>query len=256
MLTQFSRTGLLIGENGIDRLRRSRVAVFGIGGVGGYVCEALVRSGVGSFDLIDNDTVCLTNLNRQIIATRKTVGRYKVDVMKERMLEIDPDVRIRTYKAFVLPENSGEFPFADYDYVIDAVDTVTAKIEIVLRSQELGIPVISSMGAGNKLDGSLFRVADIYETKVCPLAKVMRRELRKHGVGKLKVVYSEEEPIQIPEERIRLYRDEAEDRPDADHISAARRSVPGSTAFVPSVAGLIIAGEVVKDLALRTYLTT
>ena len=204
MLTQFSRTGLLIGENGIDRLRRSRVAVFGIGGVGGYVCEALVRSGIGAFDLIDNDTVCLTNLNRQIIATRKTVGRYKVDVMKERMLEIDPDVRIRTYKAFVLPENAGEFPFADYDYVIDAVDTVTAK---------------------------------------------MRRELRKRGVGKLKVVYSEEEPIQIPEERIRLYRDEAEDRPDADHISAARRSVPGSTAFVPSVAGLIIAGEVVKDLA-------
>ena len=249
MLTQFSRTGLLIGENGIDRLRRSRVAVFGIGGVGGYVCEALVRSGIGAFDLIDNDTVCLTNLNRQIIATRKTVGRYKVDVMKERMLEIDPDVRIRTYKAFVLPENSGEFPFADYDYVIDAVDTVTAKIEIVLRAQELGIPVISSMGAGNKLNADGFRVADIYETKVCPLAKVMRRELRKHGVGKLKVVYSEEEPIQIPEERIRLYRDEAEDRPDADHISAARRSVPGSTAFVPSVAGLIIAGEVVKDLA-------
>ena len=207
MLTQFSRTGLLIGECGMDRLRRSRVAVFGIGGVGGYVCEALIRSGVGAFDLIDNDTVCLTNLNRQIIATRKTVGRYKVDVMKERMLEIDSDVRIRTYKAFVLPENAGEFPFADYDYVIDAVDTVTAKIEIVLRAQELGIPVISSMGAGNKLDGSLFRVADIYETKVCPLAKVMRRELRKRGVGKLKVVYSEEEPIQIPEERIRLYRD-------------------------------------------------
>ena len=256
MLTQFSRTGLLIGESGMDRLRRSRVAVFGIGGVGGYVCEALIRSGIGAFDLIDNDTVCLTNLNRQIIATRKTVGRYKVDVMKERMLEIDPDVRIRTYKAFVLPEKSGEFPFADYDYVIDAVDTVTAKIEIVLRSQELGIPVISSMGAGNKLNADGFRVADIYETKVCPLAKVMRRELRKRGVRELKVVYSEEEPIRIPEERIKLYRDEAEDRPDADHISAARRSVPGSTAFVPSVAGLIIAGEVVKDLALRTYLTT
>ena len=256
MLTQFSRTGLLIGESGMDRLRRSRVAIFGIGGVGGYVCEALVRSGIGAFDLIDNDTVCLTNLNRQIIATRKTVGRYKVDVMKERMLEIDPDVRIRTYKAFVLLENSGEFPFADYDYVIDAVDTVTAKIEIVLRSQELGIPVISSMGAGNKLNADGFRVADIYETKVCPLAKVMRRELRKRGVRELKVVYSEEEPIRIPEERIKLYRDEAEDRPDADHISAARRSVPGSTAFVPSVAGLIIAGEVVKDLALRTYLTT
>ena len=249
MLTQFSRTGLLIGESGMDRLRRSRVAIFGIGGVGGYVCEALVRSGIGAFDLIDNDTVCLTNLNRQIIATRKTVGRYKVDVMKERMLEIDPDVRIRTYKAFVLLENSGEFPFADYDYVIDAVDTVTAKIEIVLRSQELGIPVISSMGAGNKLNADGFRVADIYETKVCPLAKVMRRELKKRGVRKLKVVYSEEEPIRIPEERISLYRDEADERPDADHISAARRSVPGSTAFVPSVAGLIIAGEVVKDLA-------
>ena len=246
MEDRFTRTRILLGDEAMEKLRNSRVAVFG---VGGYVAEALARSGVGAFDLIDNDTVCLTNLNRQIIATRKTVGRYKVDVMKERMLEIDSDVRIRTYKAFVLPENAGEFPFADYDYVIDAVDTVTAKIEIVLRSQELGIPVISSMGAGNKLDGSLFRVADIYETKVCPLAKVMRRELRKRGVGKLKVVYSEEEPIQIPEERIRLYRDEAEDRPDADHISAARRSVPGSTAFVPSVAGLIIAGEVVKDLA-------
>ena len=250
MLTQYSRTGLLLGEDGIDRLRKSRVAVFGIGGVGGYVCEALVRSGIGAFDLIDNDTVCLTNLNRQIIATRETVGRYKVDVMKERMLTIDPDVRIRTYKSFVLPENSGEFPFAEYDYIVDAVDTVTAKIELVLRAKEFGIPVISSMGAGNKLDASRFRVADIYETKVCPLAKVMRRELRKRGIEKLKVVYSEEEPVRISEDRISLYRDEVDDRPDADHISAARRSVPGSTAFVPSVAGLIIAGEVVKDLAL------
>ncbi len=249
MLTQFSRTGLLLGESGIDRLQKSRVAVFGIGGVGGYVCEALVRSGVGAFDLIDNDTVCLTNLNRQIIATRETVGRYKVDVMKERMLSINPDVRVRTYRAFVLPENSREFPFEEYDYIVDAVDTVTAKIELILRAQELGIPVISSMGAGNKLDASLFRVADIYETKVCPLAKVMRRELRKRGVERLKVVYSEEEPIRIPEERILLYRDQAEEEPHADHISAARRSVPGSTAFVPSAAGLIIAGEVVRDLA-------
>ncbi|MBP3879747.1 MAG: tRNA threonylcarbamoyladenosine dehydratase [Lachnospiraceae bacterium] len=250
MLNQFSRTGLLLGESGMDRLQKSRVAVFGIGGVGGYVCEALVRSGVGAFDLIDNDTVSLTNLNRQIIASRDTIGLYKVDVMKERMLAINPDVVIRTYRAFVLPDNAGEFPFAEYDYVVDAVDTVTAKIELVLRAQELGIPVISSMGAGNKLDASRFRVADIYETKVCPLAKVMRRELRKRGVERLKVVYSEEEPISIPEERISLYRDQADGRPDVDHISAARRSVPGSTAFVPSVAGLIIAGEVVKDLAL------
>ena len=195
MLTQFSRTELLLGKRAMEKLSASRVAVFGIGGVGGYVCEALVRSGVGAFDLIDNDRVCLSNLNRQIIATRKTVGKYKTEVMKERMLDINPDADVRIRNCFFLPENAQEFHFEAYDYVVDAVDTVTAKIEIILKAQESGVPIISSMGAGNKLDGSRFRVADIYQTKVCPLAKVMRRELKKRGVGKLKVVYSEEAPL-------------------------------------------------------------
>ena len=191
MLTQFSRTELLLGKEAMEKLAGSRVAVFGVGGVGGYVCEALVRSGVGAFDLIDDDKVCLTNLNRQIIATRKTVGKYKVDVMKERILDINPDTDVRIHKCFFLPENSGDFPFEEYDYVVDAVDTVTAKIELIMKAKELGVPVISSMGAGNKLDASRFQVADIYKTKVCPLAKVMRRELKKRGVKDLKVVYSE-----------------------------------------------------------------
>ena len=192
MLNQFSRTQLLLGEEAMERLKNSRVAVFGIGGVGGYVCEALVRSGVGAFDLIDDDKVCLTNLNRQIIATRKTVGKYKTDVMKERMLEINPNVDVHIHNCFFLPENADEFPFEEYDYVVDAVDTVTAKIELVMKCQEKGVPIMSSMGAGNKLDASQFKVADIYKTKVCPLAKVMRRELKKRRVRKLKVVYSEE----------------------------------------------------------------
>ena len=177
----------------MDKLKNSRVAVFGIGGVGGYVCEALVRSGVGHFDLIDDDKVCLTNLNRQIIATRKTVGQYKIDVMKERMLDINPDIEVNVHKCFFLPENAEEFPFAQYDYVVDAVDTVTAKIQLVMEAKEAGVPIISSMGAGNKLDPTAFEVADIYKTSVCPLAKVMRRELKKRGVKKLKVVYSKEE---------------------------------------------------------------
>ena len=188
MLTQFSRTELLLGKEAMDRLAQSRVAVFGIGGVGGYVCEALVRSGVGAFDLVDDDKVCLTNLNRQIIATRKTVGKYKVDVMKERILEINPDADVRVHKCFFLPENAQDFPFEEFDYVVDAVDTVTAKIALVMKAKELSIPIISSMGAGNKLDGSRFQVADIYKTKVCPLAKVMRRELKKRGIKDLKVV--------------------------------------------------------------------
>ena len=188
MLTQFSRTELLLGKEAMDKLANSKVAVFGVGGVGGYVCEALARSGVGSFDLIDDDKVCLTNLNRQIIATRKSVGKYKTDVMKERILDINPDAKVEMHKCFFLPENADEFPFDSYDYVVDAVDTVTAKIELVLQSQKKGVPIISSMGAGNKLDGSMFQVADIYKTKVCPLAKVMRRELKKRGVKKLKVV--------------------------------------------------------------------
>ena len=188
-MTQFSRTQLLLGTDAMERLAGSRVAVFGIGGVGGYVCEALVRSGVGAFDLIDNDQVSLSNLNRQMIATHKTIGRYKTGVMKERMLDINPDVDVRIHNCFFLPENADQFPFEAYDYVVDAVDTVTAKIALVMKANELNIPIISSMGAGNKLDASKFEVTDIYKTKVCPLAKVMRRELKKRGVKKLKVVY-------------------------------------------------------------------
>lgn len=233
MLHQFARTELLLGEEAIYRLSNSRVAVFGIGGVGGYVCEALIRSGVGSFDLIDHDKVTLTNLNRQIIATHSTLGKYKVDVMKERMLDINPDAEIRVYKTFFLPENEMDFPFEEYDYVVDAVDTVTAKISLSLRAQKENVPIISAMGAGNKLDPGAFKVADIYQTKVCPLARVMRRELKKRGIDRLKVVYSEEQPL-VPRSG------EVEDRPG--------KSVPGSTAFVPSVCGLMIAGEVVKDL--------
>ena len=248
MLTQFSRTELLLGKDAMNRLAGARVAVFGIGGVGGYVCEALVRSGVGAFDLIDDDKVCLTNLNRQIIATRKTVGRYKTEVMKERMLDINPDVDVRMHNCFFLPENADEFPFEDYEYVVDAVDTVTAKIALVMKAQEMGVPIISSMGAGNKLDGSQFRVADIYKTKVCPLAKVMRRELKKRGVKKLKVVYSEEQPTRPIEDMAISCRTNCICPPGAQHKCTERRDIPGSVAFVPSVAGLIIAGEVVKDL--------
>lgn len=248
MLTQFSRTELLLGKEGMERLKNARVAVFGVGGVGGYVCEALVRSGVGSFDLIDDDKVCLTNLNRQIIATRSTVGKYKVDVMKERMLDINPDVQVETYKSFFLPENADDFPFAEYDYVVDAVDTVTAKIELVMKCQSMGVPIISSMGAGNKLDASAFQVADIYKTKMCPLAKVMRRELKKRGVKKLKVVYSEEKPTRPIEDMAISCRTHCICPPGAAHKCTERRDIPGSVAFVPSVAGLIVAGEVVKDL--------
>ena len=248
MLNQFSRTQLLLGQDSMKKLSESRVAVFGVGGVGGYACEALVRSGVGHFDLIDDDKVCLTNLNRQIIATRKTVGKYKTDVMKERMLEINPDVDVTIHKCFFLPENADEFPFSDYDYVIDAVDTVTAKIELVMKCKELNVPIISSMGAGNKLDASAFRVADIYKTKMCPLAKVMRRELKKRGVKKLKVVYSEEKPTRPIEDMSISCRTNCICPPGAAHKCTERRDIPGSVAFVPSVAGLIIAGEVVKDL--------
>lgn len=248
MLTQFSRTELLLGKEGMERLKNARVAVFGVGGVGGYVCEALVRSGVGSFDLIDDDKVCLTNLNRQIIATRSTVGKYKVDVMKERMLDINPDVQVETYKCFFLPENADDFPFAEYDYVVDAVDTVTAKIELVMKCQSMGVPIISSMGSGNKLDASAFQVADIYKTKMCPLAKVMRRELKKRGVKKLKVVYSEEKPTRPIEDMAISCRTHCICPPGAAHKCTERRDIPGSVAFVPSVAGLIVAGEVVKDL--------
>lgn len=248
MLTQFSRTQLLLGEESMARLKNARVAVFGVGGVGGFVCEALVRSGVGAFDLIDDDKVCLTNLNRQIIATRKTVGKYKAEVMRDRMLEINPDVDIRIHKCFFLPENADEFPFNEYDYVVDAVDTVTAKIELVMKCKDEGIPIISSMGAGNKLEASAFKVSDIYKTKMCPLAKVMRHELKKRGVRKLKVVYSEEKPIRPIEDMSISCRTNCICPPGAKHKCTERRDIPGSVAFVPSVAGLIIAGEVVKDL--------
>ena len=248
MLNQFSRTELLLGPEAMERLAASRVAVFGIGGVGGYTVEALARSGIGALDLIDDDKVCLTNLNRQIIATRKTVGRYKADVMRERMLEINPDADIRVRKCFVLPENISEFPFEEYDYVVDAVDTVTAKLELVMKSQEKHVPVISCMGAGNKLDGSRFRVADIYKTRVCPLARVMRRELKKRGVKRLKVVYSEEQPTRPLEDMSISCRTHCICPPGTKHKCTERRDIPGSVAFVPSVAGLLIAGEVVKDL--------
>ena len=251
MLTQFSRTELLFGKEAMDKLAGSKVAVFGIGGVGGYVCEALVRSGVGAFDLIDDDKVCLTNLNRQIIATRSTVGKYKTDVMRDRMLDINPNVEVEVHKCFFLPENADDFPWDSYDYVVDAVDTVTAKIALVMKCKEKNIPIISSMGEGNKLEGSQFKVADIYKTKVCPLAKVMRRELKKRGVKKLKVVYSEEIPTRPIEDMAISCRNNCICPPGAEHKCTERRDIPGSVAFVPSVAGLIIAGEVAKDLIRR-----
>ena len=240
-----SRTELLLGKGAAGTLEKSHVAIFGIGGVGGYVCEALARSGIGVFDLIDYDTVSLSNLNRQIIATRKTLGRYKTEVMKERILEINPAAKVYLHNCFFLPENAADFSFGEYDYVVDAVDTVTAKLELIGKAKEQSVPIISSMGAGNKLDGSQFKVADIYDTKVCPLAKVMRRELKKCGIKELKVVYSEESPICpiMPVKDERLLREQGE---------AGRQKLPGSVAFVPSVAGLIIAGEVVKDLIFRT----
>lgn len=227
MNNQFSRTARVLGEPALQTLSTKHVAIFGLGGVGGYAAEALVRSGIGRFDLIDHDRVDMTNLNRQIIATHKTVGRDKAEVMRERMLDINPDVQVSIHPCFFLPENADNFDFTGYDYVIDAVDTVTAKIELVMRARTAGVPIISCMGTGNKLNPAMLEVADIYKTSVCPLAKVMRHELRKRGVEKLKVVYSKEEPVKT------------HDR------------IPGSTAFVPPAAGLLIASEVVRDLLER-----
>ena len=243
MENQFSRTELLFGKKAMEKFAGSRVAVFGIGGVGGYTTEALVRSGIGEIDLIDSDRVSLTNLNRQIIALRSTVGKYKVDIMQERIMDINPDIKVHVHKCFYLPETKDQFDFSKYDYVVDAVDTVTAKIQLVMEAKEAGVPIISSMGAGNKLDPAAFQVADIYRTSVCPLAKVMRRELKSRGIKKLKVVYSQELPIKPNPEAISAY--QAEETPE----ESRKRSIPGSAAFVPSVAGLIIAGEVLKDLA-------
>lgn len=240
MLTQFSRTELIFGKEAIEKLQSSRVAVFGIGGVGGYAVEALARSGIGALDLIDDDKVCLTNLNRQIIATRSTIGKYKVDAAEERIHDINPDCRVTTYKTFYMPDTADQFDFTEYDYIIDAIDTVTAKLSLALNAQTAGTPIISSMGAGNKIDPTAFEVTDIYKTSVCPLAKVMRYECRKRGIDKLKVVYSKEPPIQPSKEALTAYQE--------TDPAAPRRTVPGSNAFVPSAAGLIIAGEVIKDL--------
>ena len=237
-----------MGKEAMEKLGHSRVAVFGVGGVGGYVCEALVRSGVGAFDLIDDDKVCLTNLNRQIIATRKTVGKYKAEVMRDRILEINPEADVRIHKCFFLPENADDFPFGEYDYIVDAVDTVTAKIELVMKAKEKDIPIISSMGAGNKLDGSQFKVADIYKTSGCPLARVMRRELKKRRVRHLKVVYSKEPAMTPVDEMAISCKTNCICPPGTARKCTQRRQVPGSNAFVPAVAGLIMAGEIVRDL--------
>lgn len=257
METQFSRMELLAGPESTERLRRARVAVFGVGGVGGYVAEALARSGIGTLDLVDSDRICLSNLNRQIYALHSTIGKYKVDVAKERILDINPNARVNVYRVFYLPETASQFDFAQYDYVVDAIDTVTGKLMLIQQAREAGTPVISAMGAGNKMDPAAFQVADISKTSVCPLAKVMRRELKKRGIDHLKVVYSEEKPLTpLQPDAIQ----EEENAPDMagqkeESAEAAgsrgftkRRQTPGSNAFVPAVAGLILAGEVVKDI--------
>lgn len=248
MLNQFSRTELLLGKEAMEKLNNAKVAIFGIGGVGGYTAEALVRSGVGTLDLIDDDKVCLTNINRQIFATRKTVGKYKVDVAEERLHDINPDVIINTHKTFYMPDTAEQFDFSQYDYIVDAIDTVTGKITLVVNADKSGTPIISSMGAGNKLDASAFEVADIYSTSVCPLARVMRTELRKRKIKSLKVVYSKEKPITPVDDMAISCKQHCICPPGTARKCTQRRQVPGSTAFVPSVVGLIIAGEVVKDL--------
>lgn len=240
MPDRFSRTELIFGQAAMERLAKARVAVFGIGGVGGYAVEALARSGIGELDLIDNDTVSVTNINRQIIALDSTVGMYKTDVARARISEINPICRVNTYNTFFMPDTSSQFDFSLYDYVIDAIDTVTGKIEIIMKAQDAEVPVISSMGAGNKTDPTAFRVTDIYSTSVCPLARVMRQQLKKRGVKKLKVVWSDEPAVS-----------QAEDAVITEEALPGRRSIPGSNAFVPSVAGLIIAGEVIKDICRR-----
>ena len=247
-MNQFSRTELLIGAEAMEKLHRSRVAVFGVGGVGGYVVEALARSGVGTLDLIDDDRICLTNLNRQIFATCKTVGQYKVDIAQQRILEINPKAVVHTYKTFYAPQTAELFDFSQYDYVVDAIDTVTGKLELVEQAEKAGVPIISSMGAGNKMDPTAFEVADIYETSVCPLARVMRKELKKRGIKKLKVVYSKEPPMTPIDDLAISCRTNCVCPPGTARKCTQRRQVPGSNAFVPSVVGLIIAGEVVKDL--------
>lgn len=239
MEDQFTRTRLLLGQEAMEKLHHSRVAVFGIGGVGGYVVEALARSGVGALDLIDKDTVSLSNLNRQIIATHSTIGQYKVDVAAARVLDINPDIRVRTSKVFFLPDTADQFDFLQFDYVVDAIDTVTGKLALIVRAKEAKVPLISSMGTGNKLDPTRFEVADLAKTTMCPLARIMRKECHKRGIDHVKVVYSKEEAL-VPMDD--------DGNPAGASGDPGRRATPGSTAFVPSVAGLIIAGEVIKDL--------
>lgn len=227
----FSRTEMLFGKENVEKLKNKKVIVFGIGGVGGYVCEALARTGVGTIDLVDNDTVSESNINRQIIALHSTIGRYKTEVMKERMMDINPNIEVGVYNTFYTQENSNQFDFSKYDYIVDAIDTVSGKIDLVLQAQNHGIPIISSMGAGNKIDPCAFKIADIYKTSVCPLARVMRTELRKRGVKELKVVYSEETPVNL-----------------TDKTKERGKYIPASCAFIPSVVGLIISSEIIKDL--------
>lgn len=250
MLNEFSRTELLLGPEGMKRLNASRVAVFGIGGVGTFAVEALVRSGVGALDLFDDDKVCLTNINRQLIATRKTVGKKKVEVMRERVLEINPAVKVEIHETFYGAENADEFDLSIYDYIIDAIDTVSSKLVLIERAKAKNVPIISCMGAGNKLDPTKLEVADISKTSMCPLAKVMRTELRRRGIENLRVVYSKEPPMTPIEDDANSCKNHCICPPDTKRKCTIRRQVPGSIAFVPSVAGLILAGEVVKELAL------
>lgn len=251
MSKQFSRTELLIGKDGVNKLYSSHVAVFGIGGVGGYVVEALVRSGLGAIDLIDDDKICVTNLNRQIYATHSTVGKYKVDVAEERILDINPDCKITKFKTFFTPEISSEFDFSKYDYVVDAIDTVTGKIELVMKCHETNTPIISSMGAGNKMHPEMFEISDIYKTSVCPLAKVMRQELKKRGIKNLKVVYSKEIPIK-PDDNIEIScKKHCVCPPGTVRKCTVKHQIPGSNAFVPSTVGLIMAGEIIRTLINR-----
>ncbi len=246
MSERFSRTEMLLGSDAMEQLKKAHVAVFGVGGVGGYTAEALVRSGIGKLTLVDSDTVAESNINRQIIATTKTIGRYKTEVMRERALDINPDIQVKEHRIFYLPETAGQFDFTEFDYVVDAVDTVTAKLTLVEAANATGVPVISCMGAGNKLNPGAFEITDIYKTSVCPLAKVMRRECKLRGIKKLKVLYSKEEALKPRESKSEDYY--AEGTGEEVNITTKRRSTPGSVAFVPSVAGLMIAGEVIRDL--------
>ncbi len=256
MLNQFSRTELLIGKEGIEKLQNAKVAIFGLGGVGSYVMEGLVRAGVGNFVLVDDDKICLTNLNRQIIATRKTIGKYKVDVAKERILEINPNANVTTFQEFYMPGSESNILTSDLTYVVDCIDTVTAKIELVVNCKKMGIPIISAMGTGNKLDPSRFEITDIYKTSICPLAKVMRKELRKRNIDGLKVIYSKEEPIKPDDNSSSSCKTNCICPPGTARKCTIRNQVPGSISFVPSVAGLMIAGEIVKEILNKTIAKT